>query len=94
MINIDIDHFRARVLQDCLSQALPMTWLDRARAFKDAAPRPGDYHGEATQEELRDRFNRCRATARACHAHARLLFDGMPEEISADVLAVLQEVDQ
>jgi hypothetical protein len=92
MINIDLENFQRRLLQDCLTEALAMTWLARSQAFRDAAPRPSDFHGAATQQELRDAGNRCKATARACHRHARLLFDGMPEEISAEVWAVLEEV--
>jgi hypothetical protein len=92
VIDIDIEHFRARLLQDCLTEATAMHWLGRSQAFRDAAPRPSDFHGRASRDQLADAYQRCMATAAACHAHARLLFDGMPEEISAEVLDVLGEV--
>jgi hypothetical protein len=92
VINIDLDHFRARVLQDALTEATAMHWLGRSQAFRDAAPRRADFHGNASRDELSAAYQRCMATAAACHAHARLLFDGRPEEISAEVLDVLGEV--
>jgi hypothetical protein len=92
VINIDVEHFRARVLQDCLTEATAMYWLARSQAFRDAAPKPGDFPGRTTLLELAEQGRRCLATAAACHAHARLLFDGMPEEISPDVIDVVAEV--
>jgi hypothetical protein len=92
VINVDIDHFQARVLQDCLTEATAMYWLGRAQQFEDAAPRKGDYHGNASRDDLLDRWERCKATAAACRVHARLLLDGIPEDISAEVLAALQAV--
>jgi hypothetical protein len=92
VINIDIDHFRARVLQDALTEATAEYWLHRADQFEDAAPRLGEFHGDATREELNEAWTRCHATAAACRAHADLISGEYPEEISEDVLAVLGEV--
>jgi hypothetical protein len=92
VINIDLDHFRARVLQDCLTEATAAFWLRRAQQFENAAPRKGDYHGHASREELLDAWERCQATALACRRRAQLIMEGRPEEITADVRAAIQEV--
>jgi hypothetical protein len=92
VINIDIDHFRARILQDALTEATASYWERRAKQFEDAAPRKGDRHFNATNDELLDAYERCMATALACRRHAQLLRDSMPEDISADVWDVLEEV--
>ncbi|HEY9468568.1 MAG TPA: hypothetical protein VIQ76_03025 [Propionibacteriaceae bacterium] len=44
---IDFDHFRARILQDCLTQATAQYWIHRAYQFQQAAPRPDEFHGNA-----------------------------------------------
>ena len=92
MTNIDIDHFRARVLQDCLTEATAQYWVHRAHQFQQAAPRKGDYHGLADRDELLDRWERCKATELACRRHAQLIMDVIPEEISPEVWAALEEV--
>jgi hypothetical protein len=92
MIRLDLEHFRARVLQDALSEATAQYWLRRAHQFQQAAPRKGDYHGLADRDEPLDRWERCKATALACRRHAQLLRDSMPEPISDEVWAVLEEV--
>jgi hypothetical protein len=43
MIGIDLDHFRARILQDALTEATAEYWERRAQQFVDAIPRAGDY---------------------------------------------------
>jgi len=91
-LNLDLDHFRARVLQDCLTEALAGYWDHRAEQFEDAAPRKGDYHGQAESDDLLDRYQRCMAIAAACRAHAQLLRDNIPAEIGPEVLDVLAEV--
>jgi hypothetical protein len=91
-MNVDLDHFRARILQDCLTEATAAYWLRRSVAFEEAAPRPVDFHGSATQEELRERWKECMATARACRRHAQLIMDSRPEEISREVWDALGEV--
>jgi hypothetical protein len=105
---LDLDHFRARVLQDCLTQATADYWFRRAQQFEDAAAREGDYHGNASTGEerwqkhqcnaacrsrLSGAYARCMATALACLRHAQLILDARPEEISPEVLAVLNELD-
>ena len=52
---IDFDHFRARILQDALTEATAQYWIHRAYQFQQAAPGPDEFHGNATAEELRQR---------------------------------------
>jgi hypothetical protein len=92
MINFDLDHFRARVLQDALTEATAQYWLHRAEQFEAAAPRPSDYHGDASQEQLTEAWVRCKTTAVACRRCAELITQNKPEPISDEVWAVLGEV--
>lgn len=84
-----VEHFRARVLQDALNEATASYWIGRAEAFEAARPRPGDFTGNATRDDLREQWNRLTETANACRARARvsLLVDLAPE-----VRDVLREV--
>jgi hypothetical protein len=92
VIKIDADHFRARVLQDCLTEATAQCWERRAQAFEYAAPRNGDFDGNASPEQLLDAYERCIAIAAACRAHAQLLRDTIPEEICDEVRTALRQV--
>jgi hypothetical protein len=92
MINIDLDHFRARVLQDALTEATAEYWERRAQQFEDAIPRANEFRGNAAPDQLTDAIVRCAYTAAACRRHAQLLRDNMPEPISNEVRAVLGEV--
>jgi hypothetical protein len=92
MIDIDVDHFGARVLQDCLTEATASYWVQRAYQFMEAAPKPGDFHGRAFRAQLVEARTRCLATALACRRRAQLIMDGRPEEISREVLDALDEV--
>jgi hypothetical protein len=85
-------HLAARVLQDALTEATAEYWLHRADQFEAAAPKLGEYHGHATQEELNEAWTRCRATAAVCRRHAELIMQGRPEETSDEVTLVLEEV--
>jgi hypothetical protein len=91
-LTIDVDHFRVRVLQDAMTEATADLWLRRAQQFEDAAPRKDDFRGNASDEELLGAHERCLAIAAACRAHAQLLRDKIPEEISDEVWHVLGEV--
>jgi hypothetical protein len=92
VIQIDIDHFRARILQDALTEATAQYWVHRAHQFQQAAPRLGEFHGNATREELNEAWTRCHATTAACLQHADLIRGDYPEEISDEVASVLEEV--
>jgi hypothetical protein len=91
-ITIDLDHFRARIIQDALTEATAQYWIHRAHQFQQAAPRLDEFHGTATRDELNEAWTRCHATAAACRAHADLISGEYPEEISDEVLTVLEEV--
>jgi len=91
-LTLDLDHFRARILQDALTEATADYWEQRARAFEAAAPKLGEYHGSATREELNEAWTRCHATADACRRHAELISGEYPEPISDEVTSVLEEV--
>jgi hypothetical protein len=78
VIHIDIDHFRARILQDALTEATAAYWVHRAHQFRQAAPNLGEFHGDATRDELNEAWTRCHATAQACLAHADLLRGDYP----------------
>lgn len=84
-LQLDLDHFRARILQDALTEATATYWLRRAHQFEQAAPRLGEYHGQASREHLRDAWIQCMATAEACRRHADLISGEYPEPISEEV---------
>lgn len=67
-----IDHFQHRVIQDALADGTATYWRRRAEAFEAARPRPGDYIGRATPDDLRAADQRCRDMAEACRARARV----------------------
>jgi hypothetical protein len=68
-----VDHFAARVIQDALMEAEAAYWSRRAMALLDARPRPGDYAGHATKEQLRERHSALSALAATYQARARAL---------------------
>jgi hypothetical protein len=88
-LRLNLDHFRARVLQDALTQAAADYWRHRARTFEDAAPRAGDYRGHATPDDLVAQAIRCKQLAENCRRHADLI--AAPEPIHDDIHAALQE---
>jgi hypothetical protein len=92
VISIDLDHFRGRILQDALTEATAQYWVHRAHQFQQAAPRLEEYRGQATREQLRERWYECVATSQACLRHADLLRGDYPEPISDEVWDVLGEV--
>jgi hypothetical protein len=71
--NTYLEHFAARVLTDALNEATASYWRRRAQAFRDAMPRPGDYPGKATPQELAELSRRCLETAQACEYRADLI---------------------
>lgn len=89
-LRLDLEHFRGRVLQDALSEAMARYWHHRADMLERCLSRPGDYTGRASTAEIAGRDARIRADAARCRAHARLLAE--PSDISDDVRNVLAEV--
>lgn len=89
ILQVDIDHFRARVLQDALTEATAVYWRRRADSLLAAVSRPGDYRGKATAAEIAARDKRLREDAAACLRHAYVV--GPKPDISEDVANALSE---
>ena len=71
---IDIDEqLRKRAAQQAILEAEAWHWAKRAEAFHAAAPRPGDFRGNANRDDLLDAWQRCRGTALACLRKAAVL---------------------
>lgn len=78
----------AGVLREAMLAGLPCSWSRRAETLDAARPRPGDFNGRATVEELAERDQRLAEQAEACRSKARFLQeypDVMAEIIAADV---------
>jgi len=88
----DVDHFRARLLMDCLLQATAQYWLRRAQDFENALPRPGDHPGRATPQERAQRTARNAQTALNCRRHAALITERTG--IDPEVYDALDEVTE
>ena len=67
------EQLQLRAIQDVLQMASAATWERRAEASEFARPRPGDFNGGATEQELALRDARLAREAEACRNHARLL---------------------
>jgi hypothetical protein len=75
-----LEHFSRRFVQEVIDDATAAYYLKRAQAFEDAKPKPGDFHGQATVEELREQWLRLDQIATACRARAGVsLFRGRIE---------------
>jgi len=77
------EHFTARVVQDAVNEALAATWQRRRDAFLAARPRPDDFPGRRTREELRARWIELTAIGDACTARAGVSL--RHEDIDPDV---------
>lgn len=89
-LELDVDHFRTRVLQDALTQATSAYWLRRAATLEAARHRPGvDFRGRASDDELRVRWVELTAAAAACRARAAV---GLGADALADIDDVLRAV--
>jgi len=71
-----VEHFRKRVVQDALAEATAIYWNARAERFEAALPRPGDFTGNATPEELEERRQRITECALACRHRATVSLIG------------------
>lgn len=80
---IDIDEaVRRRAVVEAVSYARAETWRRRAQQWEDARPRPTDWPGRGTPEELAAADERCQAAAQACRNRAALI---VAEEVFGDV---------
>ena len=93
-MTLDVEHFRYRILQDALTEATAMHWKRRAEALEAALPRREDFHGSATREDLRERYEALQRDILACRRHANLLACRTiaPAGAAEDVANVLREV--
>lgn len=85
-----IDRFVRDMLTEVLLAADSQWWRAKAEEMEAAAPRPGEYHGRATREELREAWRRCHAAAEACRLRARVShYDSAREDVADALEAVL-----
>jgi hypothetical protein len=82
-----IDQVGRRVIREAILSAEAAHFDRRAEMLEWARPKAGDWHGRATREELRERYDRLTEEARACRNRARVsLIGGSWPEID-DVIA-------
>ena len=67
-----IDHFVLRLLQDCLAEETATYWRRRAETYEAAMPKPADFTGRATAEDLAAQAERLAQIAQACRNAATL----------------------
>jgi len=67
-----LDALQHRVVAEAVLSAGAKTWTRRAEMLEWARPRAGDWHGNATREELRARYDRLTEDAQACRNRARV----------------------
>lgn len=77
-----------KMLRDCINEATSAYWLRRSQDFLNARPRIGDFHGQVTPAELRQRWEELTEIADACRARAQV---SPLEAIDVDVPAVWRE---
>lgn len=83
-----LTHLQRQVGLEAVLDAWGATWERRARALEAARPRPEDFHGQASRDELDRRWHGLSAAARACRARAQV---SPLELILPDVDNVLEE---
>lgn len=77
-----------RLLTDCVNEQTRRYWMKRAEDFENAKPRLGEFHGNATREQLRARWIWLDEVARACRARATV---APLEDIAPEAEAVMRE---
>lgn len=87
-----VSQFAVRMFEDAIADALPCIWDKRAEDLENARPKPGDFHGQATREDLAERYARLTEQADACREHAELLRrypNAIGEDLAALVVAII-----
>lgn len=74
-----VEHFQKRVVQDALAEATAAYWHRRANQFEAVLPRPGDFTGDATPEQLEARHRRITECVQACRHRAAVSLIGGEE---------------
>lgn len=87
--HLDTEHWAKRLLTECLHEATRAYWLRRAKQFEDARPRHGDFVGQATPEQRRQRWHELTEIANACRARAQV--SPLDDAIAPEVEAVWRE---
>ena len=85
---LSAESFVGRLLQDVMADASRAQWLKRAEQFEAARPRLGEFYGQSSPEQLRERWLALTEVARACRARAEVC---APHEFARDVENVLTE---
>ena len=83
------EQIRLRFLQDAFTQARAAQWRKRAETFEWCRPRPTDFNGRATADELAQRDARLARLARLCRFHARLIETSNGAAIAAELADML-----
>lgn len=71
-----LENAQLRIFRDIWQEAQSGYWERRADLLEFALPRPGDFTGAATSEEMEARRRRLQASIEACRNHARILRGG------------------
>lgn len=72
----DPDHLVDRIDQHQHDLDDPGYWMGRAAEWQDAAPKPGQFTGAGTVEQLNEAVARCKSAAEACLQRAYALAPG------------------
>ncbi|MHA6511613.1 hypothetical protein [Tessaracoccus sp. Z1128] len=83
-----LTQYAVRMLEDAITEAMPWHWIRRAEDLDNARPRAGEFHGQATREDLAERHARLTEQAAAAREHAELL-RRYPTPIGADLEALV-----
>ena len=87
-VESSLSRYAVRMLEDAITEAMPWHWTHRAEQLDNARPRLGDFHGQATREDLAERYARLTEQAAACREHAELL-RRYPPPIGEDLAALV-----
>lgn len=94
MLNLDLDHFRLRVLAQAFTEAQSRHWEQRAQVMESCRPRPEDYTGRADAAELAALDRRCLEAAQLCRHLAQLIAETPPTQQRESLTRFLDELDQ
>lgn len=91
---IDLEQAARRLIREAIAEALPTQWERRAGVLESCRPRPGDFHGSASDADLAALDQRNSVSAAQCRLHAALLRgdDLLDPRHAADVALVIGEV--
>lgn len=70
-----LENFQRRVLADAIASVDAQQWHKRADTFERSAPRPGDFVGRKTPEQVHESRRRAYDSANACRWRA-WVFEG------------------